>query len=163
MSRNLALGQQMGGRGWMISPTVELLARRRVECLELEARVRRARRQLGSTRSGELQEALVDIEADLGTYAGLLAEREACLGWAGQLPVLWGGGSSDDGVPLDAAITEFVRRSRGEAPEAERLGDLESAAVLAEIARVAETWLWGLAAAPGHLRLARQPYMEGIR
>jgi hypothetical protein len=142
---------------------VELLTRRRRECLELEARVRRARRELGSTRSDGLQEALVDIETDLGTYAGLLAEREVGLGLAGQLPVAWAGDSSDDGVSLEAAITEFARRSRGDVPEAERLGDLESAGVLVEIARVAEIWLWCLAATPNRVRVARQPYSEALR
>jgi len=144
--------------------TVELLTRRRADCLELEARIRRARRELGPARSGGPQRALEEIEADLGTYAGLLAEREVRLGWAGPRPVPHrGGGSSEDGEPLGAAITEFVRRSRGDVPEAERLGDLESAGVLAEIARVAETWLWCLATVPDNVRVARQPCSEAIR
>jgi hypothetical protein len=163
MSPDLAEGHQVGGRGWPIrTRPVELLTRRRGDCIELEARIRRARRELGSGRSG-LQQALVEIEADLGIYAGLLAEREAHLGWAGPLPLPRGGvGSRDNGVSLGAAITEFVQRSRGDVPEAERLGDPESAGLLAEIARVAETWLWDLATVPGNVRLARQPYAEVI-
>jgi hypothetical protein len=177
MSRDVAEGHQVGGRSWMIptrpetpirplsawTPTVELLTRRHRDCIELEARIRRARRELGPTRSDGLQRALVEIEADLGTYAGLLAEREAHLGWAGPLPLpRGGGGSPDDGVPLGAAITEFVHRSRVDVPEAEWLGDPESAGILAEIARVAETWLWDLATGPGNVMLARQPYSEVI-
>ena len=162
MSPDLAEGHQVGGRGWLIQARpVELLIRRHADCIELESRIRRARRELGSARSG-LQQALVEIEADLGTYAGLLAERETHLGRAGPLPLPRGGGSWADGISLGAAITEFVQRSRGDVPEAERLGDPESAGLLAEIARVAETWLWDLATVPGHVRLARQPYAEVI-
>jgi hypothetical protein len=175
MSRDVAEGHQVGGRSWVFSTrpetpirppsvwarTVELLDRRHGECLELEARIRRARRELGSTRSDGLQQVLVEIEVDLGTYARLLAEREARLGWAGPLPLpRGGGGSSDDGVPLGAAITEFARRSRGDVLEAERLADPESAGVLAEIARVAETWLWGLRTGPDDVRMSRQPCSE---
>jgi hypothetical protein len=176
MSRDVAEGHQVGGQGW--TPTrpgaparppsawsqmVELLTRRHGDCIELEARIRRARRELGSALSDGLQQALVEIEADLGTYTRLLADREARLGWAGPLPLLLGDdGSSDDGVPLGGAITEFVRRARGDVREAERLGDPESAGVLAEIARVAETWLWDLATVPGHIMLARQPYSAVI-
>jgi hypothetical protein len=106
----------------------------------------------------------VEIEADLGTYARLLAEREVRLGWAGALPLpRGGGGCSDDGIRLGAAITEFVRRSRGDVREAERLGDAESAGVLAEIARVAETWLWDLGTVPDSVRMSRQPCLEAIR
>ena len=178
MRGDVAEGRQLGGRGWMI-PTlpeaqarplsawaqmVELLTRRRGDCIELEARIRRARRELGSARPGGLQRALGEIEADLATYAGLLAEREVGLGWAQPLPVPGGGdGSSDDGVPLGAAITEFVRRSRGDVPEAERLGDLESAGVLAEIARVAETWLWCLSTDADNIRVVRQLCSEATR
>jgi hypothetical protein len=164
MSPDLAEGHQVGGRGWLIrTRPVELLTRRHGDCIELEARIRRARRELGSGRSG-LQQALVEIEADLGTYAGLLAEREAHLGWRGPLPLPLrrGDGSSDEGVSLGVAITEFVHRLRGDVAEAERLGDPESAGLLAEIARVAETWLWDLATVPGNVRLARQPYAEAI-
>jgi hypothetical protein len=163
MSPDLAEGHQLGRRGWLIrARPVELLIRRHADCIELESRIRRARRELGSARSG-LQQALVEIEADLGTYARLLAEREANLGWAGPLPLPRGrGGSSDDVVSLGAAITEFVQRSRGDVPEAERLGDQEGAGLLDEIARVAETWLWDLATVPGNVRLARQPYAEVI-
>lgn len=178
MSRDVAEGRQLGGRGWMIptppetltrplsvwAQTVELLTRRHGDCIELEARVGRARRELDSGLSDGLDRALVEIEADLGTYAGLLAEREVRLGWAGPLPVpRWGDGSSEDGVPLETAITEFVRRSQGDVPEAERLGDLESAGILAEIARVAETWLWCLAPVPDTATAARQPCSEAIR
>jgi hypothetical protein len=178
MSRDVAEGRLVGGRSWMIPPppetlarplsvwaqTVELLTRRHGDCIQLEARVWRARRELGSGLSDELERALGEIEADLETYAGLLADREVRLGWAGQLPVpARGDDSSEDGVPLGAAITEFVRRSRGDAPEAERLGDLESAGVLAEIARVAETWLWGLTPVPDTATVARQPCSEAIR
>jgi hypothetical protein len=177
MCRDVAEGHQVGGRSWVdptrpetpIRPlsawarTVELLTRRHGDCIELEARIRRARRELGSGRSDGLQQALVEIEADLGTYARLLAEREAHLGWAGPLPLpRVGAGPSDDGVPLGAAITKFVRLSRGDLPEAERLGDSESVGILAEIARVAETWLWDLTTVPGNLRLAGQLYSEVI-
>jgi hypothetical protein len=176
MSRDVAEGHQVGGRSWVIPTrpetpirpltawalTVEVLTRRHSDCIELEARIRRARRELGSARSQGLQQALVEIEADLGTYAGLLAEREAHLGWVGPLPLSRGGaGASDDDVPLGAAISEFVRRSRSDVPEAERLGDPESAGVLAELARVAETWLWNLATVPV-VRMARQPCSEAI-
>jgi hypothetical protein len=167
MSRDLAEGHQIGGRSslawtrraplthplWAWARTVELLTRRHGDCIELEARIRRARRELGSARSDRLQQALVEIEADLGAYAGLLAEREARLGWVGPLSLLRGGaGSSDDSVPLGVAITEFVHRSRGDLAEAEPLGDSESAGILAEIARVAETWLWDLGTVPGNIR-----------
>jgi hypothetical protein len=164
MSRDLAEGHRVVGRGPLIQTRpVDLLTRRHGDCLQLEARIRRARRELGSTRSHGLQQALVEIESDLGTYAGLFAEREAHFGWAGPLSLpLGGGGSPDDIVSLGAAITEFVHRSRGDAAEAERLGDPESAGILAEIARVAETWLWDLATVPGNVRLARQPYAEVI-
>jgi len=177
MRGDVAEAHQLGGRGWMIptlpeaqarprsvwAQTVELLTRRRGDCIELEARIRRAGRELGS-RSGGLQRALEEIEAELGTYAGLLAEREVGLGWARPLPVpRVGDDSSDDGVPLGAAITEFVRRSRGDVPEAERLGDLESAGLLAEIARVAETWLWCLSTDADNVRLDRQLYSEATR
>ena len=129
MSPDLAEGHQVGGRGWLIrARPVELLIRRHADCIELESRIRRARRELGSARSG--------------------------------LPR--GGGSWADGISLGAAITEFVQRSRGDVSEAERLGDPESAGLLAEIARVAETWLWNLATVPGNVRLARQPYAEVI-
>jgi hypothetical protein len=157
MSRDVAEGQ-VGGR------TVDLLIRCHADCIELEARIRRARRELGSTRSDGLQRALVEIEADLGTYARLLAEREVCLGWAGPIPFPRGdGGGSDDGVPLGAVIAEFVRRSRGDVSEAERIGDAESVGVLAEIARVAETWLWDLGIVPNNVRMSRQPCLEAIR
>jgi hypothetical protein len=177
MSRDIAEGRQVGGRGWIIptppktlarplsvwAQAVELLARRHGDCLELEARVREARRELAPGRSDGLQQVLGEIEADLEIYAGLLAEREARLGWAGPLPVpRRGDGSSEDGVPLGAAITEFVRRSRGDVPEAERLGDLESAGVLAEIARVAETWLWSLAPVPDTATVAWHPCSEAL-
>ena len=177
MSRDVAEGHQVGGRSWVIptrpetpirplsawTRTVGLLTRRHGDCIELEARIRRARRELGSTPSDRLQRALVETEADLGIYARLLAEREVCLGWAGLLPLPRGGGdSSDDGISLGAAITEFVHRSRGDVPEAEWLGDPESAGILAEIARVAETWLWDLATVPGNVRFARQPHSEVI-
>jgi hypothetical protein len=155
MSRDLAESHQVVGRGPPIrTRPVELLTRRHGDCLQLEARIRRARRELGSARSDGLQQALVEIESDLGAYAGLLAEREAHLGWAGPLPLPPGGGGASDAISLGAAITEFVQRSRGDVAEAERLGDPESAGILAEIARVAETWLWDLATAPGHIRLA---------
>jgi hypothetical protein len=72
-------------------------------------------------------------------------------------------GLSDDGVPLGAAITEFGRRSRGDVPEAERLGDLESAGLLAEIARVAETWLWCLSTDADNVRVVRQLCSEATR
>ena len=163
MSRDLAEGHRVVGRGPLIrTRPVDLLTRRHGDCLQLEARIRRARRELGSTRSDGLQQALVEIESDLGTYAGLLAERETRLGWAGPLPLPRGGGSWGDSVSLGAAITEFVHRSRGDVAEAERLADPESAGLLAEIARVAETWLWDLATVPGNVRLARQPYAEVI-
>ena len=161
MSRHLAEGYQSGSRDWLSrtgreplprplsawARTGALLTRRHGDCLELEARIRRARRELGSARSDGLQQALVEIEADLGTYSGLLAEREAHLGRAGQLP-RGGAGASDDSVPLGVAITEFVHRSRDDLAEAEPLGDSESAGILAEIARVAETWLWDLGTVP---------------
>jgi hypothetical protein len=164
MSPDLAEAHPMGGRGWPIrTRPVELLIRRHGDCIDLEARIRRARRELGSARSDGLQQGLAEIEADLGTYAGLLAERGAHLGWKGPLPLpRGGGGSSDDGVSLGAAITEFVHRGRGDVAEAERLGDPEGAGLLAEIARVAETWLWDLATVPGRIRLARQPHAEVI-
>ena len=178
MRGDVAEAHQLGGRGWMIptlpeaqarplsvwGQTVELLTRRRGDCIELEARIRRARRELGSARSGGLQRALEEIEADLGTYAALLAEREVGLGWARPLPLpRVGDGSPDDGVPLGAAITEFVRRSRGDVPEAERLGDLESAGLVAEIARVAETWLWCLSTDADNVRVVRQLCSEATR
>jgi hypothetical protein len=164
MSRDLAESHQVGGRAWLIrTGPVELLTRRHGDCIALEARIRRARRELGSARSDGLQQALVEIEADLGTYVSLLAEREAHLGWAGPLPLPRGdGGSSDDAISLGAAITEFVQRSRADVREAERLGDPESAGILAEIARVAQTWLWDMTTVPGNIRLARQPYAEVI-
>ena len=141
MSRDVAEGHQVGVRPLSVwAQTVELLTRRHGDCIQLEARIRRARRELGSARSDGLQRALREIEADLG-----------------------GGGSSDDGIPLGAAITEFVRRSRGDVPEAERLGDLESAGVLAEIARVAETWLWCLSTEPDNVRMVRQLCSEAMR
>jgi hypothetical protein len=159
MSRDLAESQQMVGRSWPIrTRPVELLARRHGDCVQLEARIRRARRELGTDRSDGLQQALVEIESDLGIYAGLLVERAAHLGRVGPLSLPRGGGNDpDDIVSLGAAITEFVERSRGDVAEAERLGDPESVGILAEIARVAETWLWNLA---GNLRLARQPMMR---
>ena len=178
MSRDVLERHQVGGRGSMVSTrrepvprplsvwaqTVELLIRRHGDCLELETRIRRARRELGSARSDGLQQTLVEIEADLGTYTGLLAEHEARLGWAGSIPLPRGaGGFLGDGVPLGAAITEFARRSRNDAPEAERLGDPESAGVLAEIARVAETWLWGPATGCADVRMAPQSFSEAIR
>jgi hypothetical protein len=178
MSRDVAEGHQVGGRSWVIptrpetpirplpawTRTVDLLIRRHGDCIALEARIRRARRELGSTRSDGLQRVLVEIEADLGIYARLLAEREVCLGWAGPLPLpRGGGGPSDDGISLGAAITEFVHRSRGDVPEAEWLGDSESAAILGEIARVAETWLWDLRTVPDNVRMSRQPCSEAIR
>jgi hypothetical protein len=165
MSRDLAESHQVVGRGPPIrTRPVELLTRRHGDCIQLEARIRRARRELGSGRSDGFQQALVEIESDLGTYAGLLAEREAHLGWAGPVSLPRGGaGSRDDIVSLGAAITEFIQRSRDDVAEAERLGDPESAGILAEIARVAETWLWDLATVPGNLRLARQPYGEARR
>jgi hypothetical protein len=176
MSRDIAEGHPVGGRSWVIptrqeapirplsawARTVKLLTRRHAECIELEARIRRARRELGSTPSDGLQRTLVEIEADLGTYARLLAGREVRLGWARALPVPRGGGGCSD-VPLGAAITEFVRRSRGDVLEAERLGDAESAGVLAEIARVAETWLWDLTTVPDNVRMSRQPCSEVIK
>jgi hypothetical protein len=177
MSRDVAEGHQVGGGSWVIptrsetpsrplsawTRTVELLTRRHADCIELEARIRRARRELGSTPFDGHQRALVEIEADLGIYARLLAEREDRLGWAGPLPLPRGGGGSlDDGISLGAAITEFVHRSRGDVPEAEWLGDSESAGILAEIARVAETWLWDLATVSGNVSLARQFYSEVI-
>jgi hypothetical protein len=178
MSGDIAGGRWIGDSGWMIptlpdtmtpplslrAQSVELLTRRRGDCLELEARIRRARRELGPARSGGLEPALAEIEADLGTYAGLLAEREVRLGWARPLLVpRGGGGSSEAEVPLGAAITAFLRRARGGVPEAERLGDLESAGLLAEIARVGETWLWSLSAVPDSVWAVRQPYSEAIR
>jgi len=178
MSRDVAEGHPAGGRSWVIptrqetpirplsawARTVELLTRRHAECIELEARIRRARRELGSTPSDGLQRTLVEIEADLGTYTRILADHEVRLGRAGALPLpRGGGGCPDDGVPLGAAITEFVRRSHGDVPEAERLGDAESAGVLAEIARVAETWLWDLTTDPDNVRMSRQPCPEAIR
>lgn len=178
MSRDVAEGHQAGGRGWVIparpeasthalsawARTVELLTRRHTDCLELEARIRRARRELGSACSDALQRVLVEIEADLGTYARLLAEHEVRLGWAAPLPLpRGGGGCSEDRVPLDVAVTEFVRRSRGDAPEAQRLGESESAGVLAEIARVAETWLWDLGTVPDDVRMSPQPCLEATR
>jgi hypothetical protein len=177
MSRELAEDHQVGGRSRPIrtraetltrplpawTRTVELLTRRHADCIEIEARIRRARRELGSMPSDELQRALVEIEADLGTYTRLLADREARLGWAGPLPLPRGGGGAlDDGIPLGAAITEFVHRSRGDVPEVEWLGDPESAGILAEIARIAETWLWDLTTVPGNVMLTRQPYSEVI-
>jgi hypothetical protein len=178
MSRDVAEGHQVGGRSWVIptrpeapthplsawARTVDLLTRRHADCLELEARIRRARRELGSTCSDGFQRVLVEIEADLGTYARLLAEREVRLGWAAPLPLpRGGGGCSDDRVPLGPAVAEFVRRSRGDVPEAERLGDSESAGVLAEIARVAETWLWDLGVVPDDVSTSPQPCLEAIR
>jgi hypothetical protein len=162
MSRERAESHQAVGRTWLIrTRPVELLTRRHGDCIQLEARIRRARRELGSARSDGLPQALVEIESDLGTYVGLLAEREAHLGWAGPLPLPRGGGSSD-AISLGAAITEFVQRSRGDVAESERLGDPESAGILAEIARVAETWLWDLATGPRHIGLGRLPYAEAI-
>ena len=147
MSRDLAESHQAVGRSWLIrTRPVELLTRRHGDCIQLEARIRRARRELGSARSDGLQQALVEIESDLGTYVGLLAEREAHLGWVGPLRShAVAVAHRDDIVSLGAAITEFVQRSRGDLAEAERLGDPESAGMLAEMARVAETWLWDLA------------------
>lgn len=163
MSRDLAESRQAVGRSWLIrTRPVELLTRRHGDCIQLEARIRRARRELGSAHSDGLQQALVEIESDLGTYAGLLAEREAHLGWTGPLPLPRDGGGSSDVISLVAAITEFVHRSRGDVAEAERLRDLESAGILAEVTRVAETWLWHLATVPGSIRLARLPYAEVI-
>lgn len=176
MSRDVAEGHPVGGRSWVIptrqetpirplsawARTVEVLTRRHAECIQLEARIRRARRELGSTSSDGLQRTLVEIEADLRTYARLLAEHEVRMGWAGALPVPCGVGGISD-VPLGAAITEFVRRSRGDVPEAERLGDAESVGVLAEIARVAETWLWDLTTVPDKVRISRPPCSEAIR
>ena len=177
MGRHLAEGHQSGSRDWLSrtrrepltrplsawARTVELLTRRHGDCIELEARIRRARRELGSARSDGLQEALVEIEADLGTYSGLLAEREARLGWVGPLPLpRRGAGSSNDSVPLGLAITEFAHRSRGDVAEAEPLGDQESLGILAEIARVAETWLWDLGTVGGDVLLAGPLYSEAL-
>jgi hypothetical protein len=52
--------------------------------------------------------------------------------------------SGDHGASLSAAIAGLVRTMRGGSEELSSLGDAESAGLLAEVSRVAGTWLWRL-------------------
>ena len=141
------LGPPAAGDAGGHTPTADILARRSVDCVALEARIRRFRRALEPLRIGDLVRALADAQTDLETYAGLLTERAAQLGpGRPDIVVPLRDQPADDVPALAAGICDFVRRTRGAQQAAERLGDPESAGLLAELARVAETWLWGLEA-----------------
>jgi hypothetical protein len=93
---------------------------------------------------------LNEIEADLGEYVALLGARAVQLdGW----PRSTGAGAApqpgaEAGASLPGMIAAFTRRARGAVEDMDRLGDVESAGILAEVARVADTWLWWLDVPP---------------
>jgi DNA-binding ferritin-like protein len=127
-----------------------LLTERLADCIDLRALVRQATRQLSGISSRRLREGLNEVEADLGDYVGLLGERAVQLdGWprrTGAEPEPWPG--AEPGASLPGAVAAFSRRARGAVEDMDRLGDGDSAAILAEVARVADTWLWCLDAPP---------------
>ena len=131
-----------------------LLVRRVADCIHLQALIGQASRFLNGSSSSGFRRGLGEIEADLGDYAGLLAERAVHLGWAADegerlsmRPALTEGQPAhsprrDHASSLLEAIAAFARGVRGSLAETDRLGDAESAGILAEISRVADTWLW---------------------
>lgn len=142
----LAFGKSPQPRvGQLRPPVVALLAARLAECEELELLLRAAGREPRPSDFGVPARSLSEIHADVAAYTELLSERLAWVGrTAGGVEDAGPSASSPDRVSLGVAVAAFAGGMRGGAEEAERLGDHESAALLAEIARVAETWLWYL-------------------
>jgi hypothetical protein len=122
-----------------------VLGRRLTDCLELRTLIRRLKEDLRGSPAIGLRQELKEIEADIVEYTDLLAGRIAQLGPAGDEAIgLVGMHSGDHGASLSAAIAGLVRTMRGGSEELGSLGDAESAGLLAEVSRVAGTWLWRL-------------------
>jgi DNA-binding ferritin-like protein len=135
---------------------VGLLTRRLADCVELQMLIRQAKWNLKPSSIG-LSRGLNEIETDLGDYAALLGERAVQLGWvadhavklvvmpstaAETQPALAPG--AEHGGSLVDAMAAVARRMRDGIAETDRLEDAESAGMLAEVSRVADTWLWCL-------------------
>jgi DNA-binding ferritin-like protein len=135
---------------------VGLLTQRLADCIELQMLIRQAKWNLKRS-SVRLDRGLNEIETDVVGYAALLGERAVQLGWvaghavklivmpstvAGKQPALSEG--TERGASLLDAMAAVARRMRDGIAEADRLQDGESAGVLAEVSRVADTWLWCL-------------------
>jgi DNA-binding ferritin-like protein len=135
---------------------IGLLTQRLDDCVELQMLIRQAKWNLKRSSSG-LSRGLNEIETDVGDYAALLGERAVQLGWvaghavklivmpssvAEKQPALSQG--AEHGASLLDAMAAVARRMRDGIAETERLEDAESAGILAEVSRVADTWLWCL-------------------
>lgn len=125
-----------------------LLRQRLAACIDLQTLIRQAKQYPNASSSIEFRRGLNEIEAEVADYAGLLAERAVQLGWGGdeafdvaeKEPAPSPG--ADQGARLRKAIVAFTRGVRGGIDETDLLGDAESAGLLAEISRMADTWLW---------------------
>jgi DNA-binding ferritin-like protein len=133
---------------------VGLLAQRLADCLELQMLIRQAKWTLKRSSIGR---GLREIETDVGDYAALLGERAEQLGWAAghavRLVVMPSAVAEDQPAlsrgaehraSLAEAMAAVARRMRDGIADTDRLEDAESAGMLAEVSRVADTWLWWL-------------------
>jgi hypothetical protein len=133
-----------------------LLTERLSDCADLQWLMRHARLSLNGGSSRRFREGLNEIETDLGDYIGLLEARALQLDWRLRFigaepepepepelePESVSQPGAEAGTSLPDAIAAFTGRVRGTVEEMDRLGDVESTGILAEVARVADTWLW---------------------
>jgi DNA-binding ferritin-like protein len=134
-----------------------LLALRHADCFALRTLIRQARRSLTGWSSFARHRQLREIEADLRDYCDLLGGRLVQLGTTAEDGIELGANPSragerqsarpagaEDEACLPEVIAKFAAQMRNGSDELDRSGDGESAGLLAEAARVADTWLWRL-------------------
>jgi starvation-inducible DNA-binding protein len=151
--------------GSVSAQAIGVLVRRRTDCVDLQALIRRAKWNLTGSASAGLRRGLTEIEADAEDYAELLAERAVQLGWTGGGGKLALVGSTPTEEPAEhsaraeprtvllSAIASFDDQVRTGMTTLVGLGDVESAGILAEISRIADTWRWCLEGAGRRDRL----------
>lgn len=134
-----------------------LIGRSLADCLAFRMLIRQVKWNLNGWSAFGLRRELKEIEADLRDYAALLVGRVVQLGRTAEEAVELGANRSgalerpparsagaQHEVCLPEVIAEFAEHMRDRIDELDRLEDAESAGLLAEAARVADTWLWRL-------------------
>jgi starvation-inducible DNA-binding protein len=142
---------------------VALLNQRLAECIDLQAQSKQAHWNVKGPSFIALHKLFDDINADVGGYADLLAERVVQLGGVAEgtagvvakrsalpdYPLTISSGL-DHVAALSDALAAFGRTARIGIEEMNELEDADSADILTEISRGIDKWLWFVEAHQQH-------------
>lgn len=134
---------------------VALLNQRLAECIDLQAQSKQAHWNVKGPSFIALHKLFDDINADVGGYADLLAERVVQLGGIAEGTVgvvterstlvdypLGLSTGAEHVAALSDALAMFGRTARTGIEEMNELEDAGSADILTEISRGVDKWLW---------------------